>query len=452
MIKLFFPCLLILPFLLLPIAWYNLCISLTFLLLTLSTLCYTFLTGPRYSSSLFLLDNLSWPLIMLSIWIFILRILARQNLWTNFQRPYLFLSISFMLLIVLLFCFSRRNLLIFYFFFETSLVPTLLLIIIWGYQPERLQAGTYLILYTISASLPFLLRILLIIRSNGHLNINLLFIGFPLEAPLTLLWSLQLSIAFLVKLPLYSTHLWLPKAHVEAPVAGSIILAGILLKLGVYGLLRICSIFPQITNSLLFIILPIRILGAVITRLICLRQTDFKSLIAYSSVGHMGLLARGLFSRFCWGWQGALLMSVAHGLCSSGLFALANILYLTTSTRRIYLIKGLQRYFPIITLWWFIFSIRNIAAPPTLNLLAEIILITRTLATSYITILPLALLRFLSAAYSLFLFVSTQHGAPRNQINPLLLVSPNNYIILFLHLTPLIFIILAPDLTANWLF
>lgn len=452
MIKVFFLIILTPSFFILPYAWYGLCYTLVFALLILSTIHYSFLTGPSYTSTFLFVDRLSWPLIMLSIWIFILSILASQNLITSNQQPRSFLFFSLILLGALLICFSRRNLLIFYFFFETSLIPTLLLIIIWGYQPERLQAGTYLILYTISASLPLLLRILLLIKQNGHLNINLLFLNLPIEPSLIYLWSLQLSAAFLVKLPLYSTHLWLPKAHVEAPVAGSIILAGILLKLGVYGLLRIASLFPQITISLNFIILPVRILGASITRFICLRQTDFKSLIAYSSVGHIGLLAGGLFSGFYWGWEGALLISVAHGLCSSALFALANILYLTTSTRSLFLIKGLQTYFPIITLWWFLFSISNIAAPPTPNLLSEIILITSILASRYIIIIPLALLRFLRAAYSLFLFVSLHHGLPSQQINPLLLLSPNNYTTLILHLIPLITIILAPNITTSWLF
>nr|YP_009308164.1 NADH dehydrogenase subunit 4 [Phascolosoma pacificum]AOS53044.1 NADH dehydrogenase subunit 4 [Phascolosoma pacificum] len=449
--KLFLPFLFMLPLIMSPLAWYKICISLTFLLLILTSSYYSFLTGPSYISSYLFMDSLSWPLMMLSIWIFILSILSSQFLWSNSQRPQLFLLLSTLLLLTLLLCFTSSNVLMFYFFFETSLVPTLLLIIIWGYQPERLQAGTYLMLYTISASLPFLLGILLIMTQNGHLNMNLLFMGLPITSPLTLLWSLQLSMAFLVKLPLYSTHLWLPKAHVEAPVAGSMILAGILLKLGVYGLLRFCSMFPMITNTLLILILPISLVGAVMTSLICLRQTDFKSLIAYSSVGHMGLLAGGLFSGFYWGWQGALLMSVAHGLCSSGLFALANMLYLTASTRSLYLIKGLQTYFPIMTLWWFLFSISNMAAPPSLNLLAEIMLITSALATSYMSLMPLALLSFFSAAYSLFLFIALQHGTPSKQMNPLLLTSPNNFIILFLHLTPLIFIILFPNIATSWL-
>ena len=452
MIKLLLPLLLILFFLASSLSWYLLPISLIFCLGLLSTILYSPYLGPRYSSSFFSLDGLSWPLIILSLWVFVLRILARQHIWISQQHSYLFLLLSLILLYILLLCFSRVNIIIFYFFFEASLIPTLLLIIIWGYQPERLQAGTYLMLYTISASLPLLIGLLILVNHNGHLNILLLFHSLPLTPSLSFIWSLQLSLAFLVKLPLYSTHLWLPKAHVEAPVAGSIILAGILLKLGVYGLLRIFSLFPLIPQTLFFFIMPLRILGAILTRFVCLRQTDFKALIAYSSVGHIGLVSGGVFSGFCWGWEGALTISIAHGLCSSGLFALANILYLTTNTRSLFLIKGLQTYFPIMTLWWFLFSIGNIAAPPSLNLLAEILLISRTLASTSLSILPLIFLSFLAAGYSLFLYTSLHHGAPRKQINPLLHHTPRNYSVMFLHLFPLIALIFLPTLSSFWLF
>jgi len=450
MIKFLCPLLFTLLVLRSPLAWYLLPTTLVIVMLVLSSILYSPLLGPCYSRPLMFLDRLSWPLIILTLWVFVLSRLARQHLWVNLQRPFLFLVLSLILLLTLFLCFTSTNFLLFYFFFETSLVPTLLLIIIWGYQPERLQAGTYLILYTITASLPLLIALLVLISFNGHLRISLHLSSLPVSLSSSFIWAVLLSIAFLVKLPLYSTHLWLPKAHVEAPVAGSMILAGILLKLGVYGLLRIYGSFPQLLNRLFFVIVPLRLLGAVITSLVCLRQTDFKALIAYSSVGHIGLLAGGLFSGFRWGWQGALAISVAHGLCSSGLFALANILYLTASTRRLFLIKGLQAYFPSITIWWFLFSIRNIAAPPSINLLAEILLISSTLASTYIAAVPLGLLRFLAAAYSLFLYTSLHHGSPRKQINPLIHYLPANYTILFLHLAPLIALILFPILSTAW--
>jgi len=446
MIKVLLPLLLCPIFLFSAYSWYLLPI-----LFSLILFIFSFFFGEGISSLLIIspylfLDGLSWALIILTFWIITLRILARQQIVHKSHNISLFLFISFLLLRSLVYCFIRNNFFIFYLFFEAALIPTLLLILFWGYQPERLQAGIYLILYTISASLPFLLAILILFNLNGHLRIINTLCSLQLSWPLSFFWALQLTTVFIVKLPMYSIHLWLPKAHVEAPVAGSILLAGILLKLGVYGLMRLTSSFTFILPLLLPLFLPVRLIGALLTRFICLRQTDFKSLIAYSSVSHMGLLAGGLFSGFSWGWQGALIIRVAHGLSSSALFALANMTYLTTSTRSLYLVKGLQILFPTIAFWWFLFCICNIAAPPSLNLLREILLITRTIARTFLAILPLAFVRFLTAGYSLFLFTALQHGAPRKQQNPLLLTSSHHHTVLLLHLVPLIIITLSPSI------
>jgi len=205
------------------------------------------------------------------------------------------------LCLVLLATFRVNNFLFFYFIFEVSLIPTLILVIGWGYQPERLQAGMYLIIYTITASLPLLFSLIYIYKTSGSLyiyfNLGVFFYGNSLLG----LWWLVRVIAFIVKMPIYLTHLWLPKAHVEAPVAGSIILAAILLKLGRYGLLRISIVVIWANSFLMSMFVSISIWGACITRFICMRQNDIKSLIAYSSVGHMGLLIRGIMSNQVWG-------------------------------------------------------------------------------------------------------------------------------------------------------
>lgn len=156
--------------------------------------------------------------------------------------------------------------------------------------------------------------------------------------------------AFVVKLPMFIVHLWLPKAHVEAPVAGSMVLAGVLLKLGGYGLLRVSGIFIRVANRFSWFWVSLGVIGGVLVRLICLRQTDIKALIAYSSVAHMGLVLAGIRTLGVWGARGAVVVMVGHGLCSSGLFCLANVVYERLGSRRLYIRKGLLNFIPSIAL------------------------------------------------------------------------------------------------------
>nr|YP_009947915.1 NADH dehydrogenase subunit 4 [Coenomyia ferruginea]QOI08131.1 NADH dehydrogenase subunit 4 [Coenomyia ferruginea]UDF83764.1 NADH dehydrogenase subunit 4 [Coenomyia ferruginea] len=391
-------------------------------------------------------DLISYGMVLLSLWICTLMLLASESIYKNNNYSSFFVLNVLFLLLFLYLTFSSMNLFMFYLFFESSLIPTLFLILGWGYQPERLQAGVYLLFYTLFGSLPMLISIFFLYDSMNTMNFYLMTGSYGNE-----LLYISMIFAFLVKMPMFLVHLWLPSAHVEAPVSGSMILAGILLKLGGYGLLRVFLFLQSIGLVYNFIWISISLVGGVLVSLVCLRQTDLKALIAYSSVSHMGIVLSGLMTMTYWGVCGAYVLMIAHGLCSSGLFCLANISYERLGSRSLLINKGLLNFMPSMALWWFLLSSANMAAPPTMNLLGEISLLNSIVSWSWLTMLMLSFVSFFGAAYTLYMYAYSQHGKLFSGLYSISGGSSREYLLLFLHWFPLNLLILKSDFCMLWL-
>nr|YP_009741243.1 NADH dehydrogenase subunit 4 [Oxytauchira brachyptera]QID48453.1 NADH dehydrogenase subunit 4 [Oxytauchira brachyptera]QON98955.1 NADH dehydrogenase subunit 4 [Oxytauchira brachyptera] len=381
-------------------------------------------------------DYFSFILILLSFWICSLMITASGSIYLFGYHSSFFIFLILFLMIMLYCSFASLNLLSFYIFFESSLIPTLLLILGWGYQPERLQAGVYLIFYTLFASLPLLLVLFYVYYYVDTLYFPLL-IDF---GSYYFMFYVFMILAFLVKMPMFLVHLWLPKAHVEAPISGSMILAGVLLKLGGYGVFRVMKVISFLGLKFNYFWLSLSLSGGVIVSFICFRQVDLKSLIAYSSVVHMSMVIGGLMTMNWWGCLGSLFLMIGHGLCSSGLFCLSNIIYERLGSRMLLINKGMINLMPGMSFWWFLLSSSNMASPPSLNLIGELSLLNSMISWSSFTFLSLILLSFFSAVYTLYMYSYSQHGFYYSGFYSCSLGYLREYHLLFLHWFPLNFL------------
>nr|YP_009132348.1 NADH dehydrogenase subunit 4 [Hexagrammos lagocephalus]AKA55140.1 NADH dehydrogenase subunit 4 [Hexagrammos lagocephalus] len=399
-------------------------------------------------------DPLSTPLLVLTCWLLPLMILASQNHTSSepLNRQRTFITLLTSLQIFLIMAFGATEIIMFYVMFEATLIPTLILITRWGNQTERLNAGIYFLFYTLAGSLPLLVALLLLQNSAGTLSLLTLPYSDPVEMTSYAhkLWWAGCLLAFLVKMPLYGVHLWLPKAHVEAPVAGSMILAAVLLKLGGYGMMRMVVMLEPLTKELSYPFIVFALWGVIMTGSICLRQTDLKSLIAYSSVSHMGLVVGGILIQTPWGFSGALILMIAHGLASSALFCLANTSYERTHSRTMLLARGLQMVLPLMTAWWFIASLANLALPPLPNLMGELMIITSLFNWSWWTIVLTGAGTLITASYSLYMFLMSQRGPLPAHIIALAPSHTREHLLMALHLIPLLLLILKPELIWGW--
>nr|YP_004221804.1 NADH dehydrogenase subunit 4 [Pristomyrmex punctatus]BAJ53368.1 NADH dehydrogenase subunit 4 [Pristomyrmex punctatus] len=382
------------------------------------------------------LDYYSVLLMMMSVWIMSLMMMCLSE----FKMLKLLVFMS--LLMILILFFLTLDLIVFNFLFEVSLIPTFMLIIYWGVNPDRLSASYYLMMYMLLISFPLLVYIFWLyysLFSMKFMLMKLLMSLFEFE-----MWSyMMIYMSFFIKLPMYMFHVWLTKAHVEAPVYGSMVLAGVLLKMGSYGLIRLMEIFIKSSLKFNYMIISMGIVGSVLVSIICLNVLDMKKLVAYSSVVHMNLMLCSLLNLQKMGFLGSYIMMVGHGLCSSGLFYMVNMYYKMTKSRLLMLNKGLiNTSMKSMMIWWFILCVINFSVPFSLNFISEILLLMSIMNWDYMLMMYLMFICFFSSVYSLYLFSYVQHGSGYYEIQNFSSSLIKEFLVVKLHIYPLILMLL----------
>lgn len=352
-------------------------------------------------------DGISIFFFILSAFLIFICILFLWN-ENKFLKEYM---ISLIVLdLFLLLVFSILNLLFFYIFFEAVLIPMVLIIGIWGSRERKIRAVYLFFFYTLIGSLCMLIGLLYIYNVTGTLNFEYL-VSYPFNFEEQFWLWLAFFFSFSSKIPLFPFHIWLPEAHVEAPTVGSVLLAGILLKLGVYGFIRFSLIlFPDASYFFSPLVSMLAVLGIIFTSMSAIRQTDIKRIIAYSSIAHMNLVTLGIFTFTVIGIEGAIIQSISHGFVASALFLIVGILYDRYHSRLLYYYGGLVHMMPVYSSFFLLFTMSNIALPGTSSFVGEFLLLSGIYKTNSFVGFLSTLGVILCGAYSLWLYNRIIYG------------------------------------------
>ena len=393
-------------------------------------------------------DGISLYFVLLTTFLTPIALLSNYN---NLNKNVKYFIISFLLLETLqIAVFVVLDLLLFYVFFESVLPILFIIVIIYGSGENKVRSALLLFLYTLLGSLFMLLAILEINNYVGSTDFQMISLNEITLESQKLLW-LGFFIAFAIKTPLWPMTGWLYRAHADSPLAGSIILAGTILKLATYGYLRVLINFlPDATNYFSPLVQTIAIITIIYASLATIIQQDTKALIAYSSIAHMGVVILGIFSNTIQGLEGAMLLAIAHGFVSPALFiCVGGVIYDRTGVRIIQYLRGLVTYMPVFTVLFFIFTLCNTGIPLSLNFLGEQMSLIGIWERSSIVAILGATGIVLSACYSIYLYNRISYGSYSPYLSPLKDINRREFILLLTLLLPTIIFGIFPNIILD---